>query len=399
MSKTKTWWFLLLAGVTMTISIYLVSRDDSDPKAISRDDSNSAPLDRSIRPQNASNETVPSKGPTNNARGAISSENNDRKNLTPLQARELIEKFNAGNTNVFDRASFSSEIIGDLCKAGHTDEAWKLIDDGRGTTRNVNLTAFFQAAEMEPDALFQRLSDPDLRSDLSSCLKGLVGRFQIEQLEGVLTSQGMAGFTAALGEDSKYLNLSPAVSIKLQRELLSDAADPSTIADVALRLNSLGMLNAADLYLIATSPKVGSEFDKWELVKGVLPAGELAPQVRGQRNKLISEMITTDAPKAMSQIFESENGIVLDDLQAAIRQWSNIDASGAATWYESNAGRLNEGERDAIATSFASTAASSLEFESAKLWIGQISDPRLQAQATELLEKELLNHNEFQTKQ
>lgn len=318
--------------------------------------------------------------------------------LTPERAKELIDQFFQKSPDIGERTKFCNAIIQSLCEQGYTEEAWNLIDQNSGQIRSNELFSFFAAAKLSSGDLLGRLATMD--SDLSDCFGGYLKRYRADQLGTVLSSPELDDFFRKLGPDkTRQLNIGTMTALALQMSLPEGPSDPAPVLQSAAQLNASGILGSdAFISLVGKGSNLNA-FDKWSYIKEVDRERESTPQTRKNRDKLISEMVGSNGPAALSAILESSGRQNREDIEAAVKSWVNIDSKGVAEWNQKNQSSMTQESRNIVASAFSSEALNSLEFDTARSWADQIKDPESKANAIKLIEEKMAEYQKAQAKE
>lgn len=310
------------------------------------------------------------------------------KSSDPNSAKVLISDFFSKNNNIDERAEFCSDIIANLCKNGHWQEAWEMIDSNYGKVRLAELVAYFSNSQDTPEQFFDKIKHLDQKSDLPPSLVGISMRHGPAELLGLLTSDGFLSAVKDCDGNLMRRSVSDALSTSLQMSLYkSTDAELKNVPSAAARLHSQGYLDLNSFMVVISNEKMGDAFEKWNAVKMIDPKSKWEGDAKSQRQDLINSMVIEDANKTISRLLEDKDKLNYSDINTAISGWATMDSGGLSTWYESNQSRLDARQRDSVAAALSSAAMESSEFESAKQWAGKITDPNLRNEKLKLIGK------------
>lgn len=300
---------------------------------------------------------------------------NKLEKVTPENALALIDDFKSRNQDMSAKTLFCSKIIRELCENGYSIEAWDIIEPGLGSVRFSQLSAFFLAAKLSTDELFDRLKTIESGGEMVSCFGYFLTRYKPSEFSDFLTSQRFKDFADSPNSKLSKDNISSSISLVLQRNLNdSPPAQVNNITNTISTMLSNGFLNPDDLLALLSKDNLGGPFVAWDLIKAV-DIKHLAVGVsRDTRDHLIAKMVYTDAPQTITKIFENGGDNFSHDIDVVISSWANIDSEGATSWYTQNLQSLTTQQRGAVAFAFSKAAMSSLEFNGAEQWALQIQD-------------------------
>jgi hypothetical protein len=290
--------------------------------------------------------------------------------LSPSNARALIDKFNLSTSDIRERSRFAADIIKRLCESGFGSEALELIDDGYGQIRTRQITAFFEHAQLGQPELLAILTDRLPAGDRPAALLGYFSRFDLNQLEGVLASGNVQNASTS---SQLSFALASAITHSLSGVSLAESRE---VLQTVKRFGNQGLISGSDLALIIGHPNAGDAFDRWEISESIFLKSQRG-DIADQHNEIVSNMVRSDAPRTMDLILGTGNK---NEISRVINHWTTIDANGAVAWYESSWRNLDPQERDHVASAFTSRAIGTLEFDSARAWVGEINDTVLQEQ-------------------
>lgn len=298
--------------------------------------------------------------------------------LTLDKARKLLKDYKSAHPNIYSQAEFAAELTKNLCKNGRAEEAWEFIEPGSGDMRNLQLREFFKNAELSRNELIAKLSAFEFNQDVRRGLDGYLLRVKASEYVNEISSVEIKKLVESLG-------ISPSDALRRAVELAMDEmfgrrdssrhppSDATVIEfdDAIKDMESKGLVNRRELILTVMGSG-SSSFIKWEILKDYpINAGDFNEDMR--RN-LITNMITGNPAKTVSEILtssEPKDGAAVDVM---INQWTIVDSGGATKCYADNQSSLSQNQQSLAAAAFSKSALSSSEFVSARQWADQIRD-------------------------
>lgn len=395
LSRTKNISFLLLISLTIAcVVVWLVDPFTIDMKS----GSESSP------PHSAKKEMRANAADTRASNSAIiGMELGDypeiNSSLTPELAKKLKAEFFLRESDIGKRCLFSSMLISQLCENGFTEEAWDMIDREYGDVRGGELGTFFNKANLPLNVLLNKIPALDVHGDKSTAFSAILTRYDLKDLEKLLSSPEMVSFMNQNMKDKFGLQVSGSVSVSIQLAIHEKSGEEfKNILEIASRFNSSGLLDANDLMLILSkSDRIQNAFEKWDIVEMVQPVSRYEPDTRRQRDDLIYTMVRSNSSLAMNQILESGGVQKTNDIHAAIRAWTAMDSKGASDWFRANRANLSSENSNKIASAFATEAMNSAELEGAQLWAGQITDAQLRAETLAAISQKRIEFDSYKT--
>jgi hypothetical protein len=292
-------------------------------------------------------------------------------------ARELLDRFFAENPDIDKRSKFCSDLIGKLCRSGRSSEAWSLIDPGYGNIRRSGLVGYFASSDDSTADLVAKLKGLDPKSDFQAAYTGLAFRFPVHDLAKFLTSDEFAKFSDEVkGYDMKRA-ISNSLSGSLQLALIraGNQSGILTAFEAGRDLHEAGFLNQEMFLSLLTKDKTGDAFSKWGFVVGMDEDAEWGADALQSRKEIIGAMISENAGKAIELLLTDEGKRNEADINSAFSIWSSMDSGGASSWYAAHKSTLTASQLDRVASGFSNAAMESSEFESARLWAEQVTNP------------------------
>ncbi|QJE96799.1 hypothetical protein [Luteolibacter luteus] len=319
------------------------------------------------------------------ARKRRDSEKSD--DITPDEARKLLSAARE-NPDIMRRSADCISIIGRLCAAGYTEEAWSMIEEGPGQVRDSELVRFFKAAGLSPAEMISKVENLPYKGEAFNALRGYFSSLDPASTSALLADPSFKEFIRKLDESSPGV-LGRAISASLTGRLAfsGSTAEKMAARDLAMRYHADGVLNDGQFVQILKADETGDSFDKWALVANALPNPGRGSDAATLRKDVIEGMVNADAPKALQQLAKVPGRQGFLDLLAGVKKWGNMDPSAAAQWFQTSRNGLNQTQRDSVAMAFYQLALDAGEPEGAEQWAGEISNAQLKQEAVKRLPK------------
>jgi hypothetical protein len=346
-----------------------------------------APLDRgSVR--ETREKGADQNGPSGRSKSARKGDNAGASDdITPDEARKLLSAAR-GNPDVMRRSADCISIIGRLCAAGYTEEAWAMVEENPGQVRDSELVKFFKSAGLSPAEMISKIENLPYKGEAFTALRGYFSSLDPASTSALLADASFKDFIRKLDESSPGI-LGKAISTSLMGRLAfpGSTAEKMAARDLAARYHSEGILNDGQLVQILKADETSDSFDKWGLVAHSLPNPPRGSEAAALRKEVIEGMVNADAPKALQQLAKVPGRQGFLDLLAGVKKWGNVDPSAASQWYQTSASGLSEVQRDSVVMAFYQLALDSGEPEGAERWAGEINNTELKKQAIQRLPK------------
>jgi hypothetical protein len=314
---------------------------------------------------------------------------------TPDLGRLCLRNYDAKNKDQKGRSMVTAMVIEELCKNGYSMDAWSFIESGYGDARKNSLKIFFSEAKLDQDQMVGLIKKCDMKDDLSSALFGYFTRLTPEELVSVMSRPDMAEIMASSQKVGDVTNVNSWLSAGLQAANSKFNSTDSVISEAVMNLHSKGFLKPSDVMIISKYDTVDHVFEKWERLKTLTTEDKQEQAgLREKRDKVISNMIVSDAPKTLdkflNELDESQiesNPEQAKDLLSAISSLNKQDAQAAANWYKKSRAGLTSKQQTLVSMSFMKEALDANELDGAKQWAEQVSDPEVRAKALKMLEE------------
>lgn len=354
----------------IAVSIYFSSRP---PKPVTKDEE---PPEHSARASDTEGHFVAGKNEEFSPEVTIS---NSAAAITPSSASERLKEY-ASIADINSRAKSMAQVIKELCRGGHANEAWSLISDQAGQVRDFQLYAFFGEANLSQEDMIKHISDlgaTGYKADQSTALMAYMERFDCAGIGSLAKSSDFKALSDAMMVDSPIIFKNTIESYFLVALSQMEANSQPEILQTAQHFYEQGLIEDDDLYNIMKRGTAVDPFDRWK----ILNQGNLGSDGAENRDRqaLVSQMVQSDAERTVSLIVSStgENAIV--DLSTAVRQWVTQEPVEATKWFQDSQSELTENKRDAVVVAFAKSAIVYSERDNAIQWAGRIADPKRKA--------------------
>jgi hypothetical protein len=311
-----------------------------------------------------------------------SQERSEPDGITVTEAERLLAEARQ-NPDSIRRTLDSIKVIADLCRAGHTEEAWALIEANPGQVRDSQLVKFFLSANLTVPEMISKIESLPFEGEATEALGGYLSSLELADTSRVLADPAFQELIKRLGANSKD-PLGGALTASLMRRLGSPGAsskDMPAARELASRLLSEGKLTNEQFAQIFKADNTADNFEKWSLIESSLKAGKQNPSAAQLRRDVIEGMVNANAPKAMGMLTKKSDSQGIVDLTVGIEKWGRVDPVQAAEWYESQRGSLTPVQGDGMALAFYRLSLSAGDTESAKRWAAEISNKELRQRA------------------
>lgn len=307
--------------------------------------------------------------------------------ITPPSAETLL-KHSLEKPNFHERLFESCKVIAKLCKAGFTEEAWKMIENDEGSIRTGQLDAFFKDSNLTIADALSKIDKIPLKGDKGTAVSGYLGSLAPENLRELIDNKSLDKFVAISNQlhPSAFTNI---LSGTLHDHLWKPGpeSEKRNILNLATDFHNRGLVDDSGYALILdASPSIDS-FEKFSLLSGSSKELLPDPDTERLRKKMISAMIDSNAGKALDQISKVKGYQGTSALSTALEKYGTADPVGANQWFVTNQSTLAPEQRDSAAFAFFKLAVKEQETEGARAWMDQIQNPKIKKQATDQLAK------------
>lgn len=321
--------------------------------------------------------------------------------LTPDEAKWLMEEANR-ITNITERSKACSAIIENLCKSGYPEEAWNLIESGLGQVRKWQISAFFRAAQVPDEVLYQKFKELNDDSEVSFGMYGIIDRHLKGDWVTFLKSDGFKAFLKSMDELGLPLNLNRSLSPSLQSYVsdlgAKDIAAQRSKIDQIVSAYQNQIIDAATLGEVLECANILSPEQKVEAMSALKDLGPVNGNLQVYRKRLIADLVRKDPQGAISNTLKQPPGQQSSrDISTAVRAWISADSQAATDWYASNSSSLTSFQKDSAAGAYYLVAMDDGSHDTARKWIDEMQDPARKAEAQKMLEAALLKKQKRET--
>jgi len=353
--------FLLGASFGATTLALMKSHKASDPAATPVAGPAAEP---EIQAPTALSHQFPDTGET------VSTESIRSMALDPTAASLLLEKLRSQSAPLPLLSSLAAAVIHSLCRNGHVEEAWKLLDPSPGMVRQMQLTAYFSATGIHSKGRIDAQFEDLIREmDRSAAVMGLLqGNFEL-----ALTLKPSIIPGKSQTERNLFIG-------HLSSQLRHGELTPAQV-DLALRtctsLTALGLVHPVHLLAVFDSARSFEPHQAWDFFKdhGSASPPEISEKVfKG----LASRMVRRDPALAMSTILGDRSSRRSEAiLDGALAEFFSQSHQWADQWIDHPPQPLDSATMDAVLASASRVAIERYDFPAATARAMQISNPAL----------------------
>lgn len=307
--------------------------------------------------------------------------------ITPAQA--LAAHVKARSISNLERRSLAcSEIIGKLCLAGFSAEAWGMIDENPGQVRSFELAAFFRNAKVPLKEFIDKVEGLPFGEEVESALAARTADFKLDDMRAMLSD---SNFQLLLSSKSKlnaeFAQELPGRYLHGALAFEKDPAQTAKILEGASEWHAKGLIDDDDFGRAVSRDISKTSFEKWDLIKNLGKTKDAPPIIGGLREGCINAMVNADAGKSVELFMQTRDDQSYLDMSAAISRWGLLDPVAANKWFSENKDALHTEQKDAAARAFYKTALNVGETDGAEQWANQISDTKLRDELLRQLPK------------
>jgi hypothetical protein len=292
-------------------------------------------------------------------------------------AKELLEAKSI--KSVLKRMAACAEIIGRLCEAGYTEEAWGLIDNDPGQVRGSQLLRYFKVSSLNPAQFVEKLVTLPFKQEENTALRGYLDSFDTVGTKALLENTEFRSALAKLEEKNPgLLRMSLASVLQTHALLPVDASLKNAVFDAARDYFKSGWIDENGLALVLKVDKIRDNFVKWEALTDAVPTAPAGSIVSNARKELVEGMVDEDADKALGRVTargSDKQGHV--DLYVGLKKWGQTDTTAANRWFAEHKAGMDQVQLDASARAFFELALTYGEPDGAEQWAQQVSNQRL----------------------
>jgi hypothetical protein len=279
------------------------------------------------------------------------------------------------------RAKVAGEIIRDLCRAGYVEDAWKMVDPGKGQVRDMELMAYFRYAKLEPMELLEKAGELPDTAEVRRALDGYLSGGTLEDVHGVVA---LPGFVESLRKlEAGYAPEMKPVIAELVRDRLRAARsdeERDAVAEFAWKMHELKAIDTGLWMEVTTVNDMRDAFERWEEVRALTEAEGLFQEGDPHRTAMLRKLVMENSGKAMSVLVPRDDRQGRVDLVDAVRLWYGRDGPSTGKWLEENAEVLGQGRLDAVYAALAKQEASAGESAKARGWAEKVKDAEIRGE-------------------
>jgi hypothetical protein len=299
-----------------------------------------------------------------------------RDNITPEQARVLLDRAKSEVKNINNLAVISSAILSTLCRHGYTTEAWELVSSNPGTVREAEIGSIFKENSGPVNPLLGKLETLVDPKERCAALVGLIGSrpTEIANLDfskiSMDSSQEKLGVAVAILAVINHESSTTSGDVSIAQSLLTKSMD----------LLKEGKLNVDNLVTILNDNDAKDAFHQWDLVDR-LKDGISTKDLERLQAAVVQKMINSDADKSMDLICSSPSSkYSYPVLSRAINIMYSADPQSANTWVMTHLPSVDPTTGQHIIASVAQVAIKNGELNAARQWADQILNPEIKKQ-------------------
>lgn len=298
--------------------------------------------------------------------------------LSPEQARKMLDQDKLEITNLDLRAERAWNIINQLCRNGHSREAWNLIETAPGAVRENGLGGFFRDADLPAAELISMMITLENR-ERSSAYYNYWNRFTPEEFAKLDLSR----FPMRNAIESDALRRS-------MEEMLGDVFNPNNpdaskwvrhdLIDKALQQANQGTMDYNSISGLLEKDPSKDGFTYWEVLKGATPEIR-ANELLGTRNfdgtdsKVIRAMTIQDPARTM-ELTLTPGSHEANYIHIAMRQWLEKDFGNAQAWVDQHYANFTPDQQERTAVAFVRAQVTRGEYDSAAEWATKVTSPK-----------------------
>lgn len=300
----------------------------------------------------------------------------DTLNLDRGSALDILKDIKNEISDITIRASLSGTVIETLVRSGKPEDAWELIDNGYGITRDFQLRAFF--AVYQGNDVIEKLASISDQNELNRSLSGYLSARSLDEIKNL-----DLGNSNLQGSISKPL--ANALSMLLARggapgsdPILSRAKNLEIIKSAAgMVLN--GTISKVDFNAIMNDEKMLSAEETFSAIDSSF-AGKhetiSSQDLNRIRKDSATKLLYTDPLGAIESSIKYSDNDNSNWASSTMNHWLLIDNQAATDWFTKNQARLDTNQRDQVISGFVEHAVTFKEKDTARLWVEQVSNEK-----------------------
>lgn len=304
--------------------------------------------------------------------------------MTPAKAEDMLSSSRAKFPAVRERADYCGDIIADLCRAGYTQEAWEMIESGKGVTRTAQLARFFREAKWSDEKLVEIIAEHP--GEMTDHLSDFFSRFAPEKL-GEIGASGLLEILRQGGVGSDEV-MGALMSSLMDMADVGSHSEGVAALHAGRKLHRMNLLDAECFYTVVKKMSRGDSFARWSALQEVTAGTELSPADVEYQNEMVRNMVTHHAARTLEVLTKAgDSPQSLASLNHAVRYWIRMESNAATEWYRDNRTWLTQPQRDAVSEAHFSQAIASRELDTARKWIDEISNKETRSELRWMLDE------------
>lgn len=303
-------------------------------------------------------------------------------NITPASAEAFLGRLRTEIPDIRIRASIGGSIIEALCRAGYTEESWRLIDADFGILRDFQLRSYFSVCR--DNGAVQKIGGLTDQNEKNRAIDGFLSNRDYEDL----LSMDFTKFETNRDFQEILTNQLILKMFHGNTPIEGASGDPgrhnSTIISDAINLANSGIISPDNLYELIKTDEFSDAFGHMDSLNSLDPSlwkSKLAPIIP----KVVDKMLVLDAARTLEVIMDLPYAADLKVIEYSIDQWLIIDNRGATEWQHNQTSTLSQNQSDRVAAGFSTHAAAHGEDEVAQQWLNQIADNKIRVELSEKL--------------
>lgn len=302
--------------------------------------------------------------------------------MTLERARERFEQASA-ITDIQQQALIYRETIRELCRAGYIQEAWDMMLQEPGYSRDSQICAFFLTAPLDLKDCSEKIALLQSSGEKKTALEYYLAK-NFDQYPGILEKPDFKRIMENLREsdpDALAGILSTAVRTRFDS---SDESEKEKLNQIVRNLHSEKRLSNDDFANMVARNLGKPVSELWGWIEGSSMGMDKPEGYAGQmRGGILAGMVTENPPEALTRIAASTGEAASYDLRLGLTTWAKSSPQAANEWYEAQRARLTQPQQDAAAEAFAALALEYRELDGAETWANQISNQEIRKSVLE----------------
>jgi hypothetical protein len=299
-----------------------------------------------------------------------------RSPMDPELARILLARTKSEVKDIRHRAAVSSAILTALCAQGEIEEAWNLVEPGRGTVREAGIGAIFGNSAVSAPFLLGKLDTLAEPKDRARALEELIR----SRAGGIASIDFAAIRLDSAQEKAAVVN---ALTAAINQQAKAKAGDPDAVRNLvekSVKLFTDEKIDAASLARLMNNSDTRDPFYQWGLIDG-LKETAVPEDLERLNSGLVRTMIRRDLERSMDLI--TSNAMTKHSQQVierAVDLMYSIDSKKANDWVTTNLFRLDQITAQHVIASTAKVAVRNGELETALRWAERLDDSKARSE-------------------